>query len=665
MSDLLLNVTGTGWAASLLSGLLLFTLRATVVLLGAWGATRLLRGASAATRHLVWTAAITAVLILPLLSVVMPKWNVPVVELTAKLDAPAAATSPDAAVAASQAPAPAEAPTSAAVSPEIERFTETAASAPSTWSLPQVSIEASDVVAGAWLVIMLILVIRLAIANARVLSWKRASRLVEDARWNSLLRRLTRQHEIERPVVLLESPETDVPVTWGIVYPVVLLPAASVEWDDEQRIAVLTHELAHVKRFDALSQMLAQLALALLWFHPLAWLAVRRMRLEREHACDDFVLVAGARASRYADDLLGLARRLGRPTAPAAAALAMARRSELEGRLLAILDPTAKRTAVRGARAGALTLLMVTLTLPIAAFSPGARVVTLPTAASTTIETTQRVVTDVPIAKMVVQTPAPAPAPIAPTEQQSLRMSLDSLLRGATAVSKLPNRLPDIGRIASAPLRIVRDTEPLAPVDVDILVEVTRGVKRMTSDYEKGQLLAQVAKRYVRTDSLRDAYLAAVFSMTSDYERSKALIALLERDSIPATHTAKVLNAAAMMTSDVSRGVVLRKISPLTFADTTVQKAYLGVINAMTSNVERANAISSLVRQKGLSQGVQLALIRGISAITSNTDKANALLVFLESQGTADPVVRRSFLKSAETLTSDSDYRRVMTAMMR
>src|SRR5439155_1479877 len=157
----------------------------------------------------------------------------------------------------------------------------------------------------------------------------------------------SRQYGIERPVVLLENAETDVPVTWGIVYPVILLPSTAAQWDEEQRIAVLTHELAHVKRFDALTQLVAQLALALLWFHPLVWMAVRRMRLEREHACDDFVLVAGARPSRYADDLLGLARRLTRPTAPAAAALAMARRSELEGRLLAILDPATKRSTDR------------------------------------------------------------------------------------------------------------------------------------------------------------------------------------------------------------------------------------------------------------------------------------------------------------------------------
>ena len=665
MSELLLNATSGGWADGMLSGLLLFTLRATVILLGAWGATYLLRSASAATRHLVWSAAVTAVLVLPVLSFVLPRWNVPVVSIRASVEAPGAERVADVPAAPQAATAETRvAPRTPAPSPEVERFNEVTASASRGWTLPALSIGAIDVLAASWLVVMVMLVIRLAVANARVLSWRRASRLVEDGRWNALLRRLTREYGIERPVVLLESPETDVPVTWGIVYPVVLLPAASSDWDEEQRIAVLTHELAHVKRFDALSQMVAQLALALLWFHPLAWLAVRRMRLEREHACDDFVLVAGARASRYADDLLGLARRLARPTVPAAAALAMARRSELEGRLLAILDPTAKRTAIRGARAGALTLLVVALAMPLAAFSPGARVITQPQAPAPRLEH-MRVSSTSGAPVLATTASSPAVSVVRPTGDSAEQVALETMLRIPANVAPLPQRLPDFGRVSALPLPAARDTEPLAPVDVATLVEVARGAKRMSSDYEKGQLLAQVAKRYVRSDSVRDAYLDAVFSMSSDYERSKALMALLDRDSIPASHTARVLRSAQLMSSDMSRAQVLKRISPSTFADTAVQRAYIGVIGVMTSNFERANAINTLIKWGPLPATVQLGILRAIAVMNSNTEKANVLMSFHEHQGIADAEVRRSFLKTAETLSSDSDYRRVMTALMR
>ena len=661
MIESILQSTGS-WSDELSFGLLVFAVRATVLLLAALLATRLLQNSSAATRHLVWTGAVIGVLALPLLTAIVPAWDVPVVTITTKVDAPLA-----------EAPSPSGEPveqaatepraSSAPLGPAPVPPESASQAAETTSALDQLT--ATTVVASLWLAIAGLLLVRLAIANARVSGWRRASSIVEDGRWNTLLRRLTRDFRIERPVVLLQNGDTDVPVTWGVVYPVVLLPATADDWDEEQRVAVLTHELAHVKRLDALSQMLGQVALALLWFHPLAWMAVRRMRQEREHACDDFVLAAGARASRYADDLLGLARRLARPTAPAAAALAMARRSELEGRLLAILDPAIKRGAVQKGKVGVLVMLVLLCAVPLSAFKPGARVTVAPSSPASKPETTSATGTREP----TTRTPASRTAPAEPREiQDSSRGDLDALIAQmrqiSPAVTKLSEKLPSLARVQ-------RDTEPVAqqqaqqPVDVATLLEVTRAAKRMTSDYEKGQLLGLIAKRYVSNDSLRDAYLETAFSMTSDYERSKAIVALLQRDSIPSQSTARVLRSAKTMTSDAGRGLVLKSISPATFADTAVQRAYMDVITSMTSDYERSQAIGTLIKAPQLGVPVQLALLRTTTAVSSNVDKANVLMLFLSKHGLADDAVRRAFMKAAETLSSDYEYRRVMTAVMK
>jgi beta-lactamase regulating signal transducer with metallopeptidase domain len=648
-----------GWMDALLLELFAFAVRATVLLVGAWLATKVFHRASAATRHLIWTAAVAGVLVLPVLSYVVPAWNVPVLSLTVKVDAPhetasvpTVASQNEAAVAEAR-PTGADAPSAQLSAPVSAVANETVFERLAGQVTPR------GLIILAWLFLALVMLSRLAIANVRVASWQRESQPVEDGRWLTLVRRLTREYGIERPVVLLENGQTDVPVTWGIVYPVILLPATAAEWDEEQRVAVLTHELAHVKRFDALSQLLAQLALALLWFHPLVWMAVRRMRQEREHACDDFVLATGARASRYADDLLALARRLTRPTAPAAAALAMARRSELEGRLLAILDPAMKRTAVRRARVAALTFAVLLLATPLAAFRPAARVTTQPREVTPpgAAPITRMTSTDAPVAnEMVAPTRQNSAAP-QPRESQ-----LDQLMQRVGALS--PSTLRSSSMLQGL-TQVRPDTEPKAPVDIGTLIEVTKATKRMTSDHEKGQMLALIAKRYQRSDALRDAYLDVVFSMTSDHERGQALIALLERDSIPASATARVLRSATMMTSDMSRGMVLKRISVATFADTTVQRAYLDVIVAMTSDMERASALSSLIKQRPLTPAMQLAILRATAPMTSNTEKAGVLLLFHERQGVSDEGVRRAFFRAAEALTSDHEYRRVMAAVLR
>ncbi|MGQ0643175.1 MAG: M56 family metallopeptidase [Gemmatimonadaceae bacterium] len=90
------------------------------------------------------------------------------------------------------------------------------------------------------------------------------------------------------------------PATIGCWRPVVLMPASFGEWTAEQTRAVLAHELAHVKRHDCLTSMLAQVVCAVQWYNPLVWLAERRMRAERERACDDRALASGVDATQYA-----------------------------------------------------------------------------------------------------------------------------------------------------------------------------------------------------------------------------------------------------------------------------------------------------------------------------------------------------------------------------
>ena len=123
-------------------------------------------------------------------------------------------------------------------------------------------------------------------------------------------------------------------MTCGVFRPVVIVPANWCEWSDEQRQCVLLHELAHVKRYDVALQIMARLTAAIYWFNPLVWYALGRLRVERELACDDCVLMAGERPSVYAQALLRTVRAYRRQRT--ATAVAMAASARLDDRVNAI-----------------------------------------------------------------------------------------------------------------------------------------------------------------------------------------------------------------------------------------------------------------------------------------------------------------------------------------
>jgi beta-lactamase regulating signal transducer with metallopeptidase domain len=134
------------------------------------------------------------------------------------------------------------------------------------------------------------------------------------------------------------------PMTWGILRPIILLPEDADCWPRARLEAVLLHELAHIRRYDALTQFLALIVCAFYWPNPLVWLGASRLRREAETAADDAVLEAGVKPSAYAGELLQIASefRVQRLSLP----LAMAAPSALEARVKSVLEPNQSRSGV-------------------------------------------------------------------------------------------------------------------------------------------------------------------------------------------------------------------------------------------------------------------------------------------------------------------------------
>jgi beta-lactamase regulating signal transducer with metallopeptidase domain len=325
--------------------------KSTIVLLAGGLITLLLRRSSAAVRHLVWTAALVSALVLPAMSLVLPRWEAPIVTL-ARPDVSIAAVSPGATPS-----APRHVPQAPSSSPAASVSSGT----PAMPALPWPTIAAIVWVAGAALILARLLV---GILFVRLLA--RRSTEASGAPWLPMARAIAAELGISR-VRFRRGPREMMPMVWGVVRPVVLMPADADSWTGQRVRVVLLHELAHVKRADCFTHLLAQVACAVYWMNPLAWIAARRARTERERACDDLVLSRGLGGPDYADELLQIARSIGGTRGIAAASLAMAHRSQLEGRLMSILDPTVPREGVSRLRAAGVTALALAAIVPLSA----------------------------------------------------------------------------------------------------------------------------------------------------------------------------------------------------------------------------------------------------------------------------------------------------------
>jgi beta-lactamase regulating signal transducer with metallopeptidase domain len=198
----------------------------------------------------------------------------------------------------------------------------------------------------------------------------RASSPVTDTALLLAARDLARQLGLHRGVVLRCTSGPTMPMTWGWMRPVVLLPHDAPAWTEARRHAVLLHELAHVKRQDYLLQLVAQVACGIYWFHPLVWIAARGLRHERERACDDQVLRIGSKPSEYASQLLDMARALRPVGLRLVPTVAMAAPSQLATRLGAILDANRRRPVLGRRLAWLACLASLLIAVPLSAVGP-------------------------------------------------------------------------------------------------------------------------------------------------------------------------------------------------------------------------------------------------------------------------------------------------------
>ena len=292
----------------------------------------LLRRSAAASRHFVWLAALASLVVLPFLPSLLPAFEIPIIPVW-----------------------------NSGVDGSIFDASRSIFASVSAMQLVKwLSL--------AWFAVAMLLVYRVIASHKSAHELFRNSDRLDDDDWHDLLEEKCDDLGISRLVKLRVNSQTSVPLTMGLRSFAIILPDSYREWTEEQRAAVLLHELAHIRRRDCLLQVVVDFAVALHWFNPLVWYAAAKARYERERAADDMVLGAGVRPSVYASALLDLVRDTHRDRP--IAALAFSRKSDLEQRMKAILDPNLEFRSANWTSTAFAVIIVAGITLPFASLQP-------------------------------------------------------------------------------------------------------------------------------------------------------------------------------------------------------------------------------------------------------------------------------------------------------
>jgi hypothetical protein len=461
-----------------------------------------------------------------------------------------------------------------------------------------------------------------------------------------------------------------------------------------------------VKRLDWLTQLVARLACALYWWNPLAWIAARRLREERELACDDLVLAHGTVPSSYAGDLLEIARAFRAGPATALAGVAMARRSQLADRLLAVLDASRVRGSVGSRQAATAVTAVAAILLPLAALtaagappaepsepaSPGA-LVAPPVQSSVTVASASR-----PVVQQQTQAATLCDWSVRGGRRSSSSTNVNDdrmtikIVRDDCSLSvdsegeiSFSEDDRDVAGISRGGYFEIEEREGRNRRRVEITPEdgalrrrwLVDGDERPYGDEARAWLADMVlvlmrrAGLNAEARALRiferggaDGLAAEIEQLQSDYVAAQYYRVLFDRARLtPAQQTRLLDGAATRITSDYELGRVLKTLAARGPLDASVQRTYVQAAQNLESDYEHRQALEALTRAGELDVTAMDAMLASARQIESDYERAE-LLTAMAARYPAGRPLPGSYLAAVSGMDSDYERRRVLDPLL-
>ncbi len=188
--------------------------------------------------------------------------------------------------------------------------------------------------------------------------------------------------------------------------------------------------------------------------------------------------------------------------------------------------------------------------------------------------------------------------------------------------------------------------------------------RKMSSNTEKGRVLRTIQKIDLKDPDTREAYFGVIASMSSNTEKGSVLRYALEKYSHNRQSMITLLETTSRLSSNTEKGRVLRACIPHMINEQSVLDAFFRAVDKMSSSTEKGRVLRAMISNGEIDKEVITGILQSAGKISSNTEKGAVLRAVAVKIPEGDEGLRDLYFETARTLSSDSEYRRAMDAIL-
>lgn len=191
-------------------------------------------------------------------------------------------------------------------------------------------------------------------------------------------------------------------------------------------------------------------------------------------------------------------------------------------------------------------------------------------------------------------------------------------------------------------------------------IRLLGSTKKLVSNTEIGAVMRSIKKINLSNSNINEAYFLVIGSLVSNTEAGSVLRYTLNNHSFNSATWISLLKATSVLTSNTEMGSVLSgAILKMPWDIEMVADAFFNTVNKFTSNTEHGRVLRDAISSPGFNKYAAYKLLESAAKLVSNTEKSAVLVRLSQTPFIKDPEIKKLYLSTARTITSDSEYRRV------